>query len=257
MMRMSDLSKQDKYKTTERERIINTLSEIHKTTSKDFNNAWEQAISNTLIGNDIVFGSLTEPKKARDSIQLISLHGHAIEQIENKELHPKATFKNVDEYCKEFTREYQLKQDELPDGDSRKHIYTYYDRLTRTSLVGENQLKQMKMHLAQQRATIIPSNRTQAITWIPDGDPYVEHSPCLQRIWLRWYEGDYIDVHFNWRSRDLINAWQVNIIALVDMLNREVIKPNNCQIARIVDYSDSLHIYQADLKYAQSIVPIR
>ncbi|MFA5696690.1 MAG: hypothetical protein WC917_04615, partial [Bacilli bacterium] len=45
-------------------------------------------------------------------------------------------------------------------------------------------------------------------------------------------------------SRDLM-ALQANIIAIAECLNREVVWPNNCRIARIVDYSDSLHIYDS------------
>ncbi|RLG22651.1 hypothetical protein DRN77_05805 [Methanosarcinales archaeon] len=68
----------------------------------------------------------------------------------------------------------------------------------------------------------------------------------MQRIVIRYLGGDDADVHLTWRSRDLYTAWQVNIIAIIDMLNREVIRPNGCRIVKIVDYSDSLHIYESD-----------
>ncbi|NIA12244.1 MAG: hypothetical protein GWP10_21630, partial [Nitrospiraceae bacterium] len=35
-------------------------------------------------------------------------------------------------------------------------------------------------------------------------------------------------------------------IAIIDMLNREVIRPNGCRIVKLVDYSDSLHIYESE-----------
>jgi hypothetical protein len=38
----------------------------------------------------------------------------------------------------------------------------------------------------------------------------------------------------------------VNIVAIIDMLNREIIRPNNCRIVKLVDYVDSLHIYESD-----------
>jgi thymidylate synthase len=67
-----------------------------------------------------------------------------------------------------------------------------------------------------------------------------------------------VDVHFTWRSRDLFTAWQSNIICLTEMLNREVVKPNNCRIVRIIDYSDSLHLYARDIADAKkvSLVPV-
>jgi hypothetical protein len=38
-------------------------------------------------------------------------------------------------------------------------------------------------------------------------------------------------------------AWQANLIAIVDCINREIVKPNRCTIGRVVDFSDSLHLY--------------
>ncbi len=78
---------------------------------------------------------------------------------------------------------------------------------------------------------------------------------CLQRIWIRHLGDQSVEVHLTWRSRDLYTAWQVNIIALIDMLNREVIRPNNCRIVKLVDYADSLHIYESD-KEAEKVKPL-
>lgn len=236
------------------------LPDVIRIFSHDFNQAWERAIENCLHGPNFIFGSKKEPKKARDSSQLIILSKRAVQQVECRMLHPKATFKTINQYCEEFTSEFLQEQMEMDDDDDRKHPYTYYERLTRYEGNENitNQLQVMKRKLEQQIKTKIPSNQTQAITWIPFNDTMDDaHPVCLQRIWLRWYEGNYVDLHFDWRSRDLINAWQSNLIALVDMMNREVIKPNDCTIARVVDYNDSLHIYEADIKYAQSIVPMR
>lgn len=60
-------------------------------------------------------------------------------------------------------------------------------------------------------------------------------------------------IHWNGNSRDLFSAWQSNVICLIDMLNREVVKPNNCEIVRIIDFSDSLHIYKTDLEEAKKV----
>ncbi len=38
-------------------------------------------------------------------------------------------------------------------------------------------------------------------------------------------------------------------------MNREVIRPNNCRIVRLIDYADSLHIYESD-KEAERVKPL-
>lgn len=84
------------------------------------------------------------------------------------------------------------------------------------------------------------SNRDQVITWIPDRDLFVnEDQPCMQRHQFFTYEyprenktyessSDNVlyehydesfkgkaEFHVSWRSRDLFNAWNTNMIALI------------------------------------------
>ena len=66
---------------------------------------------------------------------------------------------------------------------------------------------------------------------------------------------DSVDVHLTWRSRDLYTAWRANIVAIIDMLNRAVIRPNNCRIVRLIDYANSLHIYEDDTG-AEQVKPL-
>jgi len=61
-------------------------------------------------------------------------------------------------------------------------------------------------------------------------------------------------VQTDWRSRDLFNAWQPNIIALMQMLNKYIYLPNKCTIARIIDRCNSLHIYRGDIELAKTII---
>ena len=233
----------------------------------NFHNAWWMALAKVISnGTDIVIGDATERKPIRDSCMLISLEGNAIKQIEAREIHPQYIFKNVDEYCKEFTRtfleEYQQRWDSI-----RKFAYLYYERLaayvTRPGDVREmsrsfDQIAHLNLMLREQILSNIASNRSQAITWVPEYDSGSRSPPCLQRIQVRYIPDGKVDVHFSWRSRDLYGAWQSNIICLIAMLNQEVIVPNNCKIARIVDYSDSLHIYHFDLEAAMLVheVPV-
>lgn len=215
--------------------------------SNNFHNAWVSAVKFcNHFGIPITFGDRVEPKEARDSCQLISLMGDAIAQIEAHEIHPKFPFRLVKQYCDEFTREYLEKYLKMPW--NQKFTYLYLDRLVNYDCAEygiTDQLSIMKDQLQDQIEFEVLSNRCQAITWYPEQDSHSNACPCLQRLWIRYIGDNQVDVHYDWRSRDLISAWQVNIIALTECLNREIIWPNNCKIARIVDYSDSLHIYDS------------
>ncbi|MCK9521359.1 MAG: hypothetical protein M0R74_20395, partial [Dehalococcoidia bacterium] len=57
------------------------------------------------------------------------------------------------------------------------------------------------------------------------------------------------------RSRDVM-AWQANVVAIVEMINREIVEPN--KIVRVIDTSDSLHVYHYDWELARTVrfVPV-
>ena len=230
-------------------------------TDKDFNSAWARAVRGVLReGKNITIGSMEEPKPIRDVTAVIELTGNAIKQIENREIHSQFPFKYVDQYCDEFTYEFQSKYLNAED-ETLKFTYTYFDRLVnhRSRRCGKtDQLKGLYDCLKIQIETNIPSNRCQATTWQPDIDLGSESPPCLQRIWIRYLGNNEVEVYMNWRSRDLFTAYQANIIAIIDMLNREVIRPNNCRIVRLVEFIDSLHIYDSDRDAARGVklVPV-
>lgn len=214
----------------------------------DFHNAWKLALEFILKNKyEISFGDLKNPKKAWDSTQVIWLSGGAIRQIERREIHPDYPFKLVDNYCDELTREYLKNYHKK--SDLEKFVYLYFERLVEPI----DQLAFMKDNLSKQISSGVRSNQCQAITWRPEEDTISGSPPCLQRIQVLWSEPDQVDVRFSWRSRDLFGAWQSNLIALVSMLNREVIHPNGCKIRSIIDYSDSLHVYITDLEAARNV----
>ena len=226
----------------------------------NFHNAWVKAINAVQKeGADLVIGGAEQRKPIKDSCMLISLSGNAIKQIEGREIHPQYPFKRVDEYCEEFTRVYLEHYRSKPLDE--QFAYLYFDRLSDyVSLIekgviqrGFDQLKWMREMLAEQIKNNITSNRVQAITWYPTLDTQTVSPACFQRAQIRYIPENKVDVHLTWRSRDLYAAWQSNVICLIDMLNREVIKPNNCEIVRIIDFSDSLHIYKTDLDEAKKV----
>lgn len=217
----------------------------------DFSSAWARAVRRVLLeGTDKVIGDRTERKPIRDVCAVIELTGNAIGQIENHKIHPQFPFRFIDQYVQEYTPEFQEKYMNA-ENETIKFTYTYYDRLTYRADV--NQLITLREGLKEQITTGISSNRNQAITWIPGIDAGHPAAPCLQRIWIRHIKDRGVEVHLTWRSRDLFTAWQANIIAIIDMLNRDVIRPNNCQIVRLIDFSNSLHIYKSDLDAAEKV----
>jgi thymidylate synthase len=202
----------------------------------DFHNAWARAVRYVLRdGRKITIGDASEPKPIRDACMLFELTGDAIRQIEDRELHPQFPFQHIDPYCKQFTREYLSQYIEKPDQERFLAMYGDLDQMAR-----------LRKCLATQMDTRIGSNRDQVVTWQAKTDLGSASPPCLQRIWIRYLGDQSVEVHLTWRSRDLYTAWQVNIVAIIDMLNREVIRPNNCRIVKLVDYADSLHIYESD-----------
>jgi len=215
----------------------------------DFHNAWARAVRYLLRdGRKMTIGDASEPKPITDACVLFELTGDAIRQIEDRELHPQFPFRHIDQYCEEFTREYLLKYLEKPD--QKRFSYLYFERLA--SWNGD-QIEKMSSNLDEQITLGISSNRHQALTWSYILDPESNSSPCLQRIWIRYLSDQSVEVHLTWRSRDGFGAFQANIIAIIDMINREITRPNNCKIVKIVDYSDSFHIYQSDIVAAKKV----
>jgi len=225
-----------------------------KIEEKNFHNAYAKAIQAVIReGADLVIGGAEQRKPINDSCMLISLVGNAIKQVENRELHPQfpTKRKHLDVYCKEYTREY-VEEYRRMDPEMRFN-YLYFERLTHFKWSDYDQLTKLSEQLHDSIEEYITSNRLQATTWYPRSDSISNSPPCLQRIQIRYIPDNKVDIHLMWRSRDLYAAWQSNVICLIDMLNREVIKPNNCQIVRIIDFSDSLHIYKTDLEEAKKV----
>ena len=238
------------------------LSPINVIEENDFRNAWVKAIQPVLEkGVVIVFGGPDKDdrtkigrKTAKDSRQIIALSGQAIAQIENFEVHPQFFMKvpALRAYCQQLTREGVAAWSALPEGDVHKSSYNYLELIINyPRIFGPGTFDQMqilKENLAEQIEHNIVSNRTQAITWQPEKHAKHHEPPCLQRIQIR-YLGEnenkqgVVEVGYDWRSRDLFRAWPANIVCVTAAINHEVVKPNNCLIVRIVDYSASLHIY--------------
>ena len=230
------------------------MAEVLTVREQDFHQAWVRACKLCeKYGTPIVFGTKAEPKHAIDTCQRIILTGNALDQIRKRQIHPDFPFKQIGMYCDEYTREYLEKY--LRMSGEKRFAYLYFERFA--NYAGSDgsvvdQLKILREQLQEQIDTQIVSNRVQLITWQRKKDDRSATPPCLQSIWPRLYlpanDNDVLlaDVHNRWRSRDLVSAWQANLICVLEMLDREVFGPLGITFARIIDDCDSLHAYLAD-----------
>ncbi len=204
--------------------------------------AWAQAVNFVMIhGMEIKteYGPMS-----KDICSVIEIREPYLEPM----LHPQFPTKemHVKEYLKQWERNYDWKKQGFE--------YNYMDRLTNYPSRGNN--------VDQLRAIgeLLPkgiSRRRQAITWIPERDLFVkEDQPCLQRLWVRNLGDGNAEMHCMWRSRDLYAAWNSNMVGLLTMVKRELLEPNNLKLVKVVDFCNSLHIYEADWEAALKVKPL-
>jgi len=220
-----------------------------------------------------------KPVNTYDIISLTEINHPLLEPMLHKDFPTKEL--HLKEYEKQWERDYDwIKQgfeynymDRLikyPTANSTYEDKGYYNKYGH-GYVYIDQLKVIKENIAkriEKGGECLVSNRDQAITWIPDRDMFVnEDQPCLQRLQFFVYE--YLqnsmyggnpykgkaEFHVTWRSRDLYSAWNSNMIALIKMLNKEIFEPNNLELIRVIDFCNSLHIYESDWEQAKLVKP--
>jgi len=247
---------------------------------KDFRNAWAKQVRNCIRdGTVIVANNKSEhPVNTKDINSIIILTGDAINQIVNKQLHKQFPSKeqHLEEYIKTFDYEYLMKYLQLPKDDIKRFKYLYIERLAHYNDGSVNQIGRLHDKL---RADGI-NRQTQVITWNVEKDfpivtPEGHDPPCLQRIWIRVLQEPHgaskhdmnvdnqrlmatkgkVEIHLMWRSRDLYGAWMSNIVGIIYMIMKYVLK-DDYDIVKIVDFCNSLHIYESDWEYAKQIKQI-
>lgn len=110
-----------------------------------------------------------------------------------------------------------------------------------------NQLNDMINKLKKNPHT----RRAQAITWKPLADSYYINTPCLQRIFMRIID-DKLNMQTTWRGRDLFRAWGANVNGMIQ-IQKKVAEELNVELGHYLDFSDSLHIYGANIKDVKDI----
>jgi len=204
--------------------------------------AWAQAV-NYVMKNGMEIKTEYGPL-SKDMCSVIEIREPYAEPM----LHPQFPTKemHVKEYLKQWERDYDWKKQGFE--------YNYMDRLINYPSRNKDvdQLKAIKDLLPQG-----VSRRRQAITWIPERDLFVkEDQPCLQRLWVRNIGDGNAEMHCMWRSRDLFAAWNSNMVGLLTMIQCEVLEPNNLKLIKVVDFCNSLHIYEADWEAASKVKPL-
>lgn len=123
--------------------------------------------------------------------------------------------------------------------------YTYHQRLFEYEQAGHktNQINQI---IEKLRLTSF-SNRAQAVTWMPWKDYGVAGPPCLQRIWCKIIDDEWLEMHTSWRSRDAYNASFMNMYAMT-LLQRMIADKIELKAGRYVDDSDSYHVYDRNFR---------
>jgi thymidylate synthase len=220
-------------------------------TSSNFNRAWNLLINEILKnGEQSIIGDPDNPHPVKGSSGMITLKNNAIKQIESFEIDKNYPFKSIRQYADQFTYEWQK------ENGTGGFDYTYFNRLTDYNIKDYNifdQLDDLRYGLQSQIYHNISSNRNHAITWIPEIDYDSPNPPCLQSINIRYINNNKVDIFLYWRSRDAYTAWQSNIIAITEMLNKYVIKPNHCSIRSLTDFCNHYHIYKSDFAAAAKI----
>lgn len=217
----------------------------------DFNMAWTKLISNLIkSGEESIIGDHNDQHTVIGSCGMIQLSGNAIKQIESFEIHPDYPFKAIRQYADQFTYEWQNKN------GTGGFSYTYFSRLTDYNNENYNvidQLDDLRYGLKKQIDNNMSSNRNHAITWTPELDSYSSSPPCLQSLNVKYVGNNKVDIFLYWRSRDAYTAWQSNLIAIVEMINKYVIRPNSVTIRSLIDFCNNYHIYNSDFATVKQV----
>lgn len=240
--------------------------------------AWHKAIKECLTIGAI---ENRDSIKTKDIVSLIEVGNPLQEPV----LHPEspAGELHLKEFLKQWERGYKWKDLGFP--------YNYIDRLINyptTDISSRNdgyfkvsrpftqsidQLKVISERITERIKNVTKTGECivnileNMHTWVPERDLFVkEEQPSLQniRIFIHSYpkiikaeereiiapgKGEFM---CTWLSRDLYSSWNLNMIGLTLMLNREIFEPNNIKIARCIDFS-SLYICESDWDTANKV----
>jgi thymidylate synthase len=125
--------------------------------------------------------------------------------------------------------------------------YTYHERLFAYDVPGVGVINQIEKVIAK-LAEAPHTRRAQAVTWQAWQDIGIGDPACLQRLWFRVFNEQWLDMHASMRSNDAFKAACMNMYAFTDLqrwvaeqlsirLDREI------RVGRYLHHADSYHIY--------------
>jgi thymidylate synthase len=132
--------------------------------------------------------------------------------------------------------------------------YCYHQRLTAYPKADGTTINQLEVILDKLAKDPI-SRRAVAVTAVPEIDLFMkEDQPCLREIQLRAIENNgklVLNMHANWRSRDLYKAWGDNLIGITNLQARLANRLQEKTGRKVVvgsytETNGSLHIYGQD-----------
>lgn len=244
--------------------------------SCSFPKAWEEAVKFVINSPEqLTFGGGKEVKHAIYSQTTIILDKHAIQDVLNKVVHPSdpfATPAKLKAYMDEYTDEYDASKFDytyyniLKEGFNTFSIDEKYSTLDEEKIIGQlknncyvlktpfNQIVALRNGLQKQVDEKLSSNRNVAVLWNPIIHTYSNKAqPCWNEVMVQWVGEGKARIYWTFRSHDLFGAWEGNTVAMVDFLNREVVKPCGCEIVEVCEFNYFLHIYSYNLDEANKI----
>lgn len=239
---------------------------------------WMQAVYDIYTRGTLVtteYGTVEKPLYARCLMPMVMDISNLVKRWHPED--PFCTEHRIEPYRKQLSRAY-LKMSESYE-PIQKFEYTYIDRLVNytcpgpcrgrvtvidtspdeTSLTSRSvpvheatfvdQLRYINEELKKPR---YDTKRLQAITWMPriDADPANEHPPCLQRIWVYPHRNNRLDVHIHYRSWDMLNAFEANLIAFHGLIHDELLNDTPFVLGHVKCIGDNAHIYETDMQEA-------
>lgn len=137
--------------------------------------------------------------------------------------------------------------DEWIKPEEGKWEYTYHERLFNYAVSQESNPVNQIDFVVEKLAEVPFSRRAQAVTWKCWIDPKFDDPPCLQRLWLRIFEGK-LQLNAHLRSNDAFKASFMNMFAFTElqkMIAEKISQKTGekVKVGKYIHIADSFHIY--------------
>ncbi len=196
-------------------------------------------------GNDMTFGY--EKKHARDTCMTVQIWGNAVKRLVNGSV-PKG-FPFSGDKLKEFNR-----QGILDNPNPFDFVYTYQGLLRKPGVVFRyaDQLSDIFMKLRQVIHSDVKDNGMIGVLFHPTMFDWNE-KPCWNWLQVTYLGDNKLSIRLLFRSHDYGTAMWANLSFILYMLRHFVARPNKCEIAEVILFSSSAHIYEGDADNAEAL----